>query len=57
MFLGRRLGTSKHAGTLRIPDDMMCFSNGPYGTFLWVENLWIIYIANSERERKDEREK
>jgi len=46
-----------HAGTLRIPDNMVFFSNTPYGSALWVENWWIIYIANSERERKDEREK
>ncbi len=48
---------SMHAGTLRIPDNMVFFSNTPYGSALWVENWWIIYIANSERERKDEREK
>jgi hypothetical protein len=46
-----------HAGIQRIPDDMVCFSNSPYGTVLWVENLWIIHIANDERERKDESEK
>jgi len=38
-----------------VPDNMVFFSNSPYGRLLGVENWWNKHIATKERERKDER--